>query len=64
MSTGPEVLQVGMKINCKHVEQTLDLIFNQSTLRNYIKVPRVPTCGVFVFAAIDNALDGDALVCV
>lgn len=38
-----------MKINCKHVEQAGDLIFNLSALQNYIKVPVVPLV-VFLFS--------------
>lgn len=40
---------MGMKINCKHVEQAVDLIFNQSALQNYIKVPVFPLV-VFLFS--------------
>lgn len=38
-----------MKINCKRVEQAVDLIFNLSALQNYIKVTVVPLV-VFLFS--------------
>lgn len=61
---------MGMKINCKHVEQAVDLIFNQSAPQNYIKVLVFPlvvllfsSLLIICLVAMYSCVSGDKLWC-